>query len=122
MAGNKWQISDERWGKMAPLIPEHKTQPPLGIHRKTVDNRAVMNAIFFVLSTGRQWNCPECHRIMLVKLSHRHFQERQDAAVFECFCQNVQLVCEELDAIDWLWLSIDEFMTKSPLAGSKNRQ
>ncbi|EKN4261933.1 TPA: IS5/IS1182 family transposase, partial [Escherichia coli] len=28
MAGNKWQISDELWEKMAPLIPEHKTHHP----------------------------------------------------------------------------------------------
>ncbi|EFB1451857.1 IS5/IS1182 family transposase, partial [Escherichia coli] len=34
MAGNKWQISDELWEKMARLIPEHKTQHPLGTHRK----------------------------------------------------------------------------------------
>ncbi len=25
MVGNKWQISDELWEKMAPLIPEHRT-------------------------------------------------------------------------------------------------
>ncbi|WP_433914367.1 transposase [Escherichia coli] len=56
MAGNKWQISDELWEKMAPLIPEHRTQHPLGTHRKRVDNRAAMNAIFFVLRTGCQWN------------------------------------------------------------------
>ncbi len=30
MVGNKWQISDELWEKMAPLIPEHKTYHPLG--------------------------------------------------------------------------------------------
>ncbi len=30
MAGNKWQISDELWEKMAPLLPEHKTHHPLG--------------------------------------------------------------------------------------------
>ncbi|EQC01235.1 hypothetical protein B738_05312, partial [Photorhabdus temperata subsp. temperata M1021] len=29
MANNKWRLSDELWGKMAPLIPEHKTQHPL---------------------------------------------------------------------------------------------
>ncbi|EFH2912248.1 IS5/IS1182 family transposase, partial [Escherichia coli] len=28
MAGNKWQISDELWEKMAPLIPEHRAQHP----------------------------------------------------------------------------------------------
>ncbi|CAB5670355.1 Uncharacterised protein [Providencia rettgeri] len=52
MVGNKWQISDELWEKMAPLIPEHRTQHPLGTHRKRVDNRAAMNAIFFLLRTG----------------------------------------------------------------------
>ena len=30
MVGNKWQISDELWEKMAPLIPKHRTQRPLG--------------------------------------------------------------------------------------------
>ncbi|MFP9231300.1 transposase [Pectobacterium cacticida] len=47
IVSNKWQISDELWEKMAPLIPEHKTHHPLGTHRKRVDNRAAMNAIFF---------------------------------------------------------------------------
>lgn len=52
MAGMKWQISDELWGKMAPLLPEHKTSHSLGTHRRRVDNRTAMNAIFFVLRTG----------------------------------------------------------------------
>ncbi|MDK7020873.1 IS5/IS1182 family transposase, partial [Proteus mirabilis] len=30
MTGNKWQISDGLWEKMAPLIPEHKTHHPQG--------------------------------------------------------------------------------------------
>lgn len=42
--------------KIALLIPEHKTNHPLGTHRKRVDNRTAMNAIFFVLRTGCQWN------------------------------------------------------------------
>lgn len=42
MASNKWQLSDELWEKMAPLIPEHKTCHPLGTHRGRVDNRAAM--------------------------------------------------------------------------------
>ncbi|EOS93277.1 hypothetical protein ETR_19958 [Erwinia tracheiphila PSU-1] len=49
MASSKGQISDELRDKMAPLIPEHKTRHPPGMHRKRVDNRAAMNAIFFVL-------------------------------------------------------------------------
>lgn len=56
MTSRRWRISDELWEKMAPLIPEHKTNHPLGTHRKRVDNRAAMDAIFFVLRTGCQWN------------------------------------------------------------------
>ncbi|MCF8962617.1 hypothetical protein LHK13_01316 [Providencia rettgeri] len=46
------QISDELSEKITTLIPEHKTNHPLGTNRKRVDNRAAMNAIFFVLRTG----------------------------------------------------------------------
>ena len=56
MTGSKWRISDELWEKMLPLIPQHKANHPLGTHRKRVDNRAAMDAIFFVLRTGCQWN------------------------------------------------------------------
>lgn len=63
MAGNKWQISDELWEKMAPLLPEHKTHHPLGTHRRRVNNRAAMNAILFVLRTGCQWNARHCCKV-----------------------------------------------------------
>lgn len=56
MANNNWRISDELWEKMRPLIPEHKTSHPLGRHRKRVDNRSAINAIFFVPRTSCQWN------------------------------------------------------------------
>lgn len=121
MAGNKWQISDELWEKMARLIPEHKTQHPLGTHRKRVDNRAAMNAIFFVLRTGCQWNALNATGICSSSSAHRRFQEWRDAGVFERFWQNGLLACEQLDAIDWSWLSMDGCMTKSPLSGSKKQ-
>ncbi|EKC3336939.1 IS5 family transposase [Escherichia coli] len=119
MAGNKWQISDELWEKMAPLLPEHKTHHPLGTHRRRVNNRAAMNAILFVLRTGCQWNALNATGICSSSSAHRRFQEWRDAGVFERFWQNGLLACEQLDAIDWSWLSMDGCMTKSPLAGQK---
>lgn len=71
MVGNKWQISDELWEKMAPLIPEHRTQHPLGTHRKRVDNRAAMNAILFVLKTGFLWNALNTKGACLPSSAHR---------------------------------------------------
>ncbi|GDO98347.1 hypothetical protein BvCmsNSNP012_01626 [Escherichia coli] len=50
MADNKWQISDELREKWLHLSRHIKTTIPLGTHRRRVDNRAAMNAIFFVLS------------------------------------------------------------------------
>ena len=104
-----------------PLLPEHRTHHPLGTHRKRVDNRAAMNAIFFVLRTRCQWNALNATGICSSSSAHRRFQEWRDAGVFERFWQNGLLACEQLDAIDWSWLSMDGCMTKSPLAGSKKQ-
>ncbi|EAA6844765.1 transposase, partial [Salmonella enterica subsp. enterica] len=41
---------------MQQSLPEHKTNHPLGTHRKRIDNRSAINAIFVVLRTGCQWN------------------------------------------------------------------
>lgn len=71
MVGNKWQISDELWEKMAPLIPEHRTQHPLGMQRKRVDNRAAMDAILFVLKTGCLWNALNTKGACLPSSAHR---------------------------------------------------
>jgi len=52
MADNKLQISDELWEKMAPLLPEDKTQHPLGMCCKRVDNPSVMTLFSSCLEWG----------------------------------------------------------------------
>jgi transposase len=101
MADNKWQISDDNWEKMAPLLPVYTTRHPLGTHRKRVDNRAAMNAIFFVLRTGCQWNTLNATGICSPSSAHRRLQEWCDTGVFERLWQNGLLACENLDGIDW---------------------
>lgn len=64
MAGNKWQISDELWEKMLPLIPEHKIHHPLGTHRRRVDNRAAIQ-VFTKLSPGFIRNTPRTDRFLI---------------------------------------------------------
>lgn len=44
-------LSDAEWALVAPVIPPAKR----GGRRRTVDVREVLNAIFYVLSTGCQW-------------------------------------------------------------------
>ena len=44
-------LTDEEWALIAPLIPPAKR----GGRRRGIDVREVLNAIFYVLSTGCQW-------------------------------------------------------------------
>jgi len=121
MTGSKWLISDEPWEKMAPLILEHKTNHPHGTHPKRVNNRSAMDAIFFVLRTGCQWNALHATRIFSSSSAHRRFQKWRDAGVFGRFRQNDLLGSEHLGGIDWSWLSMDGCMTKPLLTGKKSR-
>jgi len=45
-------LTDAEWALVEPQIPPAKR----GGRRRTVDTREVLNAIFYVLSTGCQWN------------------------------------------------------------------
>jgi transposase len=44
-------LTDEEWAMIAPLIPPAKR----GGNRRTVDERAVVNGVMYILSTGCQW-------------------------------------------------------------------
>ncbi|EOS96906.1 hypothetical protein SY86_03035 [Erwinia tracheiphila] len=106
MAGGKGQISDELRDKIAPLIPEHKTRHPPGTRRKRVDNRAAMNAIFFVPSTACQWNALNATGIGSSASAPRRFKERRGAGVFGRFWQNGSLACEHPDGTDCSWMGV----------------
>ena len=44
-------LTDEEWAIIAPLIPRAKR----GGNKRTVDVRAVVNGVMYILSTGCQW-------------------------------------------------------------------
>src|SRR6202167_2954561 len=44
-------MSDAEWGLVAPLIPPARR----GGRKRSIDEREVLNAIFYVLATGCQW-------------------------------------------------------------------
>lgn len=117
MSKSNWTISDKLWAQIEPLLPLHKTHHPLGTHRKRVDNRTIMNGIFFVLRTGCQWNALNKTGICSSSTAHRRFQEWRDAEVFERFWQQGLMSSE----IDWSSVSLDGSQTKAPLAGTKKR-
>ena len=80
-----------------------------------------MDAIFFVLRTGCQWNALRETTICSSSSAHRRFQEWVAAGVFEAFWREGLLAYDALRGINWTWLALDGAMGKAPLGGGKNR-
>jgi transposase len=116
-----WRMPDGLWQRLVPLLPPRKPHP-LGCHRPRVDDRRAMDAIFFVLRTGCQWNALNHTGICSSSAAHRRFQEWTEAGVFLALWQSGLAAYDALQGIDWEWLAMDGAMTKAPLGGEKGGQ
>jgi transposase len=117
---DKWRIPDELWAQIEPLLPPGKPHP-LGCHNPPVDPRKAMDAIFFVLRTGCQWNALNATGICSSSSAHRRYQEWTAAGVFQKLWAMGLQQYDQLKGIDWSWQSMDGAMTKAPLGGGKKR-
>src|SRR5215212_11358076 len=115
-----WRLPDALWAKMEPLLPP-RPKHKLGCPNPRVPDRAAMDAIFFVLRTGCQWNALKETRICSSSSAHRRFQAWLAAGVFAAFWREGLLAYDALRGIDWAWLALDGAMGKAPLGGGKNR-
>jgi transposase len=120
-SAQRFVIPDELWEKFEPHIPKHKNTHRFGGGRPRVADRLCMNAIFFVLRTGCQWNALNATGLCPSSTAHDRFQEWVKADVFLTFWKAGLLEYDELKGIDWSWLSLDGAMTKAPLSGEKMR-
>ena len=118
---NQYRLSDELWAKMEPLLPKHPNTHRFGGGRPRADDRKCMDALFFVLRTGCQWNALNATGICPSSTAHDRLQEWQEAGVFLKFWKAGLQEYDELKGLDWSWQSMDGAMTKAPLGGEKNR-
>ncbi len=114
-----WGMPDALWARIEPLLPPGKPHP-LGCHRRRVDNRRAMDAIFFVLRTGCQWNALRATGICSSSSAHRRFQEWTAAGIFEQLWALGLREYDELQEIQWAYQAMDGAMTKAPLGGEKD--
>jgi len=114
-----YQISDELWAVLEPLIPVHKNTHRFGGGRPRTPDRICANAIFFVLRTGCQWGALDETGICPHSTAHDRFLEWVAAGVFEKLWQVGVEQFDELQGIDWEWMSMDGSMGKAPLGGKK---
>jgi len=115
----KFKIQDYMWEEMKLIIPKPIDNHPLGCHRKRIDDRKVMDGIFFVLRTGCQWS--ELDNTIFCKhsVAHKRFQEWAKAGVFEEFWRRGLIMYDNTKGLELRWQSIDGAITKAPLGGEE---
>ena len=81
MAASIWQVRDELWETVEPMLPVHEPSPRGG--RPRVGDRACFNAIVFVLFTGIAWQHLPREMGCSPATAHRRLVDWQRAGVFE---------------------------------------
>lgn len=114
-----FRISDQLWAVLEPLLPVRVNTHRFGGGRPRVPDRQCADAIFYVLRTGCQWEALNQTELCAKSTAHDRFQEWVEADVFLKLWEAGVDRFDELQGIDWSWLSMDGAMTKAPLGGEK---
>ena len=117
-----WEVSDELWERVAPLVPQPKRRPrekylrKPGAGRKPLPYRQGFEGIVYVLRTGCQWKALPKEQFGSPSAIHRYFRDWAKAGFFLALWKQGLADYDELRGILWDWQSIDGAMTKAPLA------
>jgi putative transposase len=115
-----FRISDALWAVLAPLFPVRVNTHRFGGGRPRVPDRCCADAIFYVLRTGCQWEALNQTDLCAKSTAHDRFQAWVEAGVFLQLWQAGVEQFDELQGLDWSWLSMDGALSKAPLGGEKN--
>ena len=108
-----WEVSDELWEQVSPLIPPVPSHAKGG--RPRMPDRAAFAAIVYVLRTGLQWNALP-RELGASSTVHDRFQEWERAGLFRALWQAGLHSYDELVGIQWEWQAVDGAMNKAPFA------
>jgi transposase len=115
-----YEIPDILWDRIVHLLPtvQHKKKKKAG--RPRMNDRQAMNAIFYILRTGCQWNALP-RSLGASSTVHDRFQEWRKAGIFKHMWIDGLLEYNKKIGIEWEWQAMDGVITKSPLGGKKYR-
>jgi putative transposase len=109
-----WEVSDELWKRVEPLIPERVSHARGG--RPAEDDRKMFTAIVYILRTGIQWNALP-RELGASTTVYDRFRLWESQGFFRQLWRSGLQEFDELVGIDWEWQSMDGVMTKAPLGG-----
>jgi transposase len=120
-----WEISNEFWELVEPLIPKDLRNKNKSYKRKSgggrkprYSDRVYFAGIVYVLRTGIIWNAFPRGAFQGLGSSalHSKFQQWADAGFFETLWKQGLLKYDELKGIEWEWESADGALVEAPLA------
>ena len=115
-----FRVSDELWAVVEPVLPQHVNRHRFGGGKPRTPDRQCADAIFYVLRTGCQWSALDATGLCPHSTAHDRFQHWVRAGVFLKLWRAGVEQFDELQGVDWRWLSMDGAMSKAPLGGEKN--
>jgi putative transposase len=110
-----WEISDELWEQVAPLVTPAPSHAKGG--RPRLADRQLFAAMIYVLRTGLQWNALP-RELGASSTEHARFQGWTAAGFFAALWAAGLTEYDELAGIDWTWQALDGVMTKAPFGGA----
>jgi transposase len=120
-----WEISDEFWSRVEPLLPESRRTPgracqrrPGGGRKAKYSERTYFSAIVYVLRTGIIWNALPRERFggLCSSAVHARFRQWARAGLFEALWRRGLAEYDEMEGIKWQWQSADGACVEAPLA------
>ena len=117
--GTIWEIPDELWERIEPILTEFWPKKPTG--RRVAQWRKMLNAILFRMRSGCQWErLPE--RYGPKSTVHDWFQRWVEGGVFEKIWAVLVRECDEIGGVQWQWQSADAMLGKARFGGGKDGQ
>jgi transposase len=118
MARRAWDISDEFWAAVEPLLParERRFRYP---GRKPIEDRAVLQGIIFVLVTGIPWKAlPIELGFGSGQTCHRRLCEWTEAGVWPALHAELLKRLRQADQLDWDRVCIDASHVQAKKGGA----
>jgi transposase len=117
MAVSTWQVRDDLWGVVEPMLPARESSAKGG--RPRVDDRICFNAIVFVLFTGIAWRHLPREMGCSPATAHRRLTDWQRAGVFERLHRELLRKLNATGQIDWRTAVIDGSHVRALQGGAR---
>ena len=110
-----YRVKEPLWQKLKKLLPV-----PIGRGRRPAQDKECFEGIIYILRTGCQWK--ELPRCFPPKSTvHDRFQKWVNLGLFVNLWKKLLEEYDEIEGLNWEWLSGDSSSVKSPLGGEKKQ-